>query len=372
MKQTTAHGVERAADRSTSALLHPLASLKPPFHDADGDEQEENERRPVEDDANSDRIVAANVLLLAAAAAASNERSRLHLQQQQQQQACQQSMDDDTDSHEANNTTSSAGSGPLKKRKSVIDILRQKPEVHHRHHQDPYHVSPMSHGSKTLANETPASTPDSASRVLSYESRDESSRNKAHSPNGNVLQNSHNRKSSPTAIGNNTHTSSGISSSSSNHSTNNGSPKSATQFPPGNNSSSNINNSVHSYHHPSRVVPYFASALHWLLTESSSQTASPEYAAARPVLQWVPHGQAWRVVRWDSLRKQVLPQFFPQLTGSIDAFLWHLAVWGFEEIQDGPDVGAFGHTVRVLLGGRLFYACGLRRLRFLVSHSEST
>ena len=40
-----------------------------------------------------------------------------------------------------------------------------------------------------------------------------------------------------------------------------------------------------------------------------------------------------------------MPQFFPQLAGSIDAFLWHLAAWGFEEIQDGPDVGAFGHTV---------------------------
>jgi len=180
----------------------------------------------------------------------------------------------------------------------------------------------MSHGSKTTvaAADSPPNSDGLSStttRALSYESKEET---KTHTTTAtaNAANNSNNKSKSGT---------------------NSTSPKSTTQFP------------SHS------LVPYFPSALHWLLTESSSQTASPEYAAARSVLQWVPHGQALRVVRWDALRSQVLPQFFPQLVASVDAFLWHLAAWGFEEIPDGPDVGAFGHTVRCvgLCGwGRIF------------------
>lgn len=98
-------------------------------------------------------------------------------------------------------------------------------------------------------------------------------------------------------------------------------------------------------------------ALHWLLTESTSQTL--DFAASvRSVMQWLPHGQAWKIVRWDAFRRQILPQFFPEFglpdgTASIDAFLRHLGGWGFEEIRDGPDVGAFAHTVRT----RLFLSC---------------
>jgi hypothetical protein len=135
------------------------------------------------------------------------------------------------------------------------------------------------------------------------------------------------------------------------------------------------------------LVPHFPSALHWLLTEASSttpsssaqsstsSTSSPHSlstadrsatgaAAAAPmvdhtVLQWVSHGQAFRIVRWAAFQAQVLPTYFAHLametdngrtvsgtTGSVDAFLWHLATWGFEEIKDGPDMGAFAHTVR--------------------------
>jgi hypothetical protein len=93
-------------------------------------------------------------------------------------------------------------------------------------------------------------------------------------------------------------------------------------------------------------IPHFPSVLHAVLTES-------EFAGK--VLQWLPHGQAWRIVRWDALRKQVLPKYFTQLkeedtasaSGSIDAFLWHLSAWGMEEITDGPDVGAYSHVVRI-------------------------
>lgn len=97
------------------------------------------------------------------------------------------------------------------------------------------------------------------------------------------------------------------------------------------------------------MIPQFPSLLHWLLSDVPSlrnQVFDPT------VLQWVSHGQAWRIVRWDFFHRNVLPAAFPQLSldtndrsGSIDAFLWQLNSWGFEEIKDGPDVGAFAHTV---------------------------
>jgi len=111
------------------------------------------------------------------------------------------------------------------------------------------------------------------------------------------------------------------------------------------------------------VIPHFPSVLHMLL--SSSIASSADHGK---VIQWVPHGKAWRIVRWEALRRQILPQFFPQLrddnedspsvrrgdgnntdsvaAGSIDAFLKHLSAWGFEEVTDGPDVGAYAHPVR--------------------------
>lgn len=92
-------------------------------------------------------------------------------------------------------------------------------------------------------------------------------------------------------------------------------------------------------------IPHFPSVLHAVLTES-------EFAGK--VLNWLPHGQSWKIVRWDALRRQVLPKYFSQLreedskdgSGSIDAFLFHLSAWGFEEVTDGPDAGAYSHVVR--------------------------
>jgi hypothetical protein len=103
------------------------------------------------------------------------------------------------------------------------------------------------------------------------------------------------------------------------------------------------------------AIPHFPSVLHSLLTES-------EHAGS--VVQWLLHGKAWKIVRWEALRRQVLPQFFPQLreedqtqskaggtssAGSIDAFLWHLTAWGFEEVIDGQDAGAYFHPVSPLV-----------------------
>lgn len=98
---------------------------------------------------------------------------------------------------------------------------------------------------------------------------------------------------------------------------------------------------------PSQVIiPHFPSVLHSLLTESD---------VAGNVVQWLDHGKAWKINRWDALRRKVLPKYFPQLrdedgkvSGSIDAFLWHLRAWGFHEIKDGHDVGAYSHAVSLV------------------------
>lgn len=105
---------------------------------------------------------------------------------------------------------------------------------------------------------------------------------------------------------------------------------------------------------PSHVeIPHFPSVLHAVLTES-------EFAGK--VLHWLPHGQAWKIIRWDALRKQCLPKYFNQLreedskdgSASIDAFLWHLSAWGFEEVTDGPDAGAYSHVVRSIQSSLVF------------------
>jgi hypothetical protein len=95
------------------------------------------------------------------------------------------------------------------------------------------------------------------------------------------------------------------------------------------------------------VVPHFPSVLHHVLSD-------PAYCGS--VLQWLPDGEAWKVLRWDALRRQVLPRYFAALTdehgkgcGTIDAFLWHLTAWGFEEVKDGTDVGAYRHDVSEII-----------------------
>lgn len=205
-------------------------------------------------------------------------------------------------------SNSNSSSRPLKKRKNFGEILSSKSDDERPEQRDACHISPISHCSKSTAA---AATPDtestcgdtlSTSRAHSYEMKEDGSA--AETDQENVK-------------------------------------KSASM--------SNVQLPAH------EMIPHFPSGLHWILTESSSQSASPEFAADHSVLQWLSHGQAWKIVRWDAFHRQVLPMFFPQLsvavngkplaTGSIDAFLWHLAAWGFVEIKDGPDVGAFAHTV---------------------------
>jgi len=91
------------------------------------------------------------------------------------------------------------------------------------------------------------------------------------------------------------------------------------------------------------IIPHFPTVLHQVLSD-------PEFAGS--VVTWLPDGESWKVLRWDALRREVLPRYFSTLRdedgsgcGTIDAFLWHLAAWGFEEVKDGSDVGAYRHDV---------------------------
>jgi len=88
--------------------------------------------------------------------------------------------------------------------------------------------------------------------------------------------------------------------------------------------------------------PDFPTVLHQNLLGNTSYST---------IIQWLSHGHAWKILRWDALRR-ILPTYFPQLTegngnGSMDKFLSEVRAWGFEEIKDGPDVGAYCHMLFV-------------------------
>ena len=142
-------------------------------------------------------------------------------------------------------------------------------------------------------------------------------------------------------------------------------------------------------------MPHFPSLLHDVLTNSRH---------AGSVLEWLPHGQGWRVLRWDEMARSVLPEHFPQFCtssapkeeedatgsatknnkeekeeaapakaedggnsdaeamarvtpkadeaspkgggGDVNAFLAHVRAWGFQEVRDGgPDMGSYRHAV---------------------------
>ena len=102
------------------------------------------------------------------------------------------------------------------------------------------------------------------------------------------------------------------------------------------------------------LIAHFPSVLHRVLADA-------EFAGT--VVTWLPDGESWKVLRWDALRRQVLPRYFSSLRdengegcGTIDAFLYHLTAWGFEEVKDGSDVGAYRHDVSFRLGAWCWYS----------------
>lgn len=135
---------------------------------------------------------------------------------------------------------------------------------------------------------------------------------------------------------------------------------------------------------------HFPSLLHKLLCEGKDVKDKDDTTAISSSVEWLPHGKGWRVLRWDTLCTEVLPSELPQLCegvipakkdvnvkqaeeGSkaedddrndcsmekndakfsdeqwIDAFTWHVKVWGFEEVRAGKDRGSFRHEVSAYL-----------------------
>eukprot|EP00546_Thalassionema_frauenfeldii_P011107 CAMPEP_0178909682 /NCGR_PEP_ID=MMETSP0786-20121207/8667_1 /TAXON_ID=186022 /ORGANISM="Thalassionema frauenfeldii, Strain CCMP 1798" /LENGTH=531 /DNA_ID=CAMNT_0020581829 /DNA_START=114 /DNA_END=1709 /DNA_ORIENTATION=+ len=101
-----------------------------------------------------------------------------------------------------------------------------------------------------------------------------------------------------------------------------------------------------------QLISDFPQILHYVLSGPMALSQ-----VTQPILQWLPHGQAWRISRWDALRDTVIPRFFSKLCneddssvigGSIEAFLWNVRSWGFKEITEGCDTGSFSndHFIR--------------------------
>jgi len=190
---------------------------------------------------------------------------------------------------------------PLKKRRKLLDFLRKKPVETAEADKQHLHVSPLP-------------SPQVRNRITDHESSEETTIAPASPPRG--------KGSSLTCMAGAYNM------------------KGAQCLHEG----SKINDAAEISPPPAQVVINdFPTVLHDVLTNSDF---------AGNVVQWLPGGKTWKIIRWDALRRKVLPKHFPQLrdeygkvVSSIDAFLWHLASWGFEEVQSGPDIGAYTHEV---------------------------
>jgi hypothetical protein len=191
---------------------------------------------------------------------------------------------------------------PLKKRKKHLDFLRRNQDTDSTDEQTPlYHVSPVSHSSLGSTRRSVSSEEHTPQRLGAP---------------GAHRTDSYDSKESPYQQTEGTQE---LLDSSKIHSTTDIAPSATV------------------------MVPHFPSVLHRALSDK-------EFAGT--VISWLPNGEAWKVLRWDVLRRRVLPLYFADLRdedgkgcGTIDAFLWHLSAWGFEEVTDGTDVGAYRHGV---------------------------
>ena len=98
------------------------------------------------------------------------------------------------------------------------------------------------------------------------------------------------------------------------------------------------------------VIPHFPTVLHRVLADTGLTTEQG------PAIRWLQDGESWKVENWNAMRRIVLPKYFSNLReeygsscGTIDAFLYQIDVWGFEEIKSGANAGAYRHNVRICL-----------------------
>ena len=99
------------------------------------------------------------------------------------------------------------------------------------------------------------------------------------------------------------------------------------------------------------LIHHFPTVLHQVLVDK--ELATDEKG---PAIQWLSNGESFKVNDWNAMRRQVLPKYFSDLrdehessSGTIDAFLYHIDAWGFEEIKTGPNSGAYCHDVSAYL-----------------------
>lgn len=64
-----------------------------------------------------------------------------------------------------------------------------------------------------------------------------------------------------------------------------------------------------------------------LFTALSSEPLSKASLA----LEWMPSGEAWRILRWEAL-EEILPLYFPQCGDNLDIFLDLVDTWGFKKL----------------------------------------
>ncbi len=120
---------------------------------------------------------------------------------------------------------------------------------------------------------------------------------------------------------------------------------------------------------------HFPNMLHRLLSLNTNNEIDNQIGKA---MEWLPHGNGWRVLRWDVMCAHVLPRHFGELLEDfeghdsakpskvegfneldanktkskfsheqwIDAFLSQLKAWGFEKVRSGIDMGSYRHEVR--------------------------
>lgn len=276
-------------------------------------------RRHIDDDENSigtNEADAASALLFATGALRRATSSKVSVAESKGEEADTKGTETASEEHkeEAGSTPQGEGrekeepaesSGPLKKRRKLLDFLRKKPVNTATTDKPPLHVSPLPSPKvgRGVASHEFSETPGTATTGASTSE----SPARTTGSSSTCMASSYDMKDMQCL-----HEGAKI--------------KDAAEISPP----------------PAQVViQHFPTILHEVLSSAEK---------SGNVIQWLPDGKAWKIVRWDALRRQILPKHFAHLEdedgkvgASIDAFLWHLSAWGFEEVQSGPDAGAYSH-----------------------------
>ena len=79
---------------------------------------------------------------------------------------------------------------------------------------------------------------------------------------------------------------------------------------------------------------------HFFPSKLSEILSKPEFSS---IIQWCPHGRAWRVVQPKKLEEYILPTFFRH--SNLSSFMRQVNGWGFRRLNKGYDQNAYFHEV---------------------------